>query len=195
MAVWFTADTHFNHKNIIEYCSRPYADIEEMNKVIIDNWNSVVSEKDNVVVAGDMFMGRVETIDQILPQLKGTIFLVPGNHDNQKRLKACAAKGVRVVNKGYLKFSGDGVSRPRIIVLHNPHDFKPRLEIIEKECALKEETVLYIYGHIHDEAPSGLVKESEHVYSFHAGVDTNDYTPVLWDDIYKEYRKMEGFID
>lgn len=32
---FFTADTHFNHANIIQYCRRPYSSITEMNEV----WN------------------------------------------------------------------------------------------------------------------------------------------------------------
>ncbi len=40
--LFFTADTHFGHKNIIEYCQRPFIDVEEMNEAHIDNWNRTV---------------------------------------------------------------------------------------------------------------------------------------------------------
>ena len=46
MKIFVTADTHFNHENIIKYCNRPFKDVNEMNEVIINNWNSVVSKDD-----------------------------------------------------------------------------------------------------------------------------------------------------
>ena len=46
--IFVTSDTHFNHKNIIEYCKRPFKDTLEMNEYIIEKWNSVVKDEDIV---------------------------------------------------------------------------------------------------------------------------------------------------
>ena len=40
---FFTSDTHFGHANIIRLCNRPFQNVEEMNEVLIENWNKVVS--------------------------------------------------------------------------------------------------------------------------------------------------------
>jgi calcineurin-like phosphoesterase family protein len=44
---------HFWHKNVSKYCNRPFEAVEEMNQSIINNWNSVVKEYDDVFVLAD----------------------------------------------------------------------------------------------------------------------------------------------
>jgi calcineurin-like phosphoesterase family protein len=81
--IWFTSDLHFGHRNVIKFCSRPFADEKEMEKALINNWNNEVGDDDIVFVLGDTFwFNESRTIKKILSQLKGkTIYMIPGNHD------------------------------------------------------------------------------------------------------------------
>jgi calcineurin-like phosphoesterase family protein len=88
--VFFTSDTHFNHKNILEYTDRKnsFDSLESMNQAIIKNWNSLVNNKEDLVFhLGDFTMGSREKGNQIVNELNGTIILVPGNHDNPSTIK------------------------------------------------------------------------------------------------------------
>ena len=38
--IYIISDTHFSHRNIIEYCNRPYEDIETMNKKKKKKWQN-----------------------------------------------------------------------------------------------------------------------------------------------------------
>ena len=51
--VFVTSDLHFYHNNIIKLCNRPYKDLEEMHIALINNWNSVVTNEDDVYILGD----------------------------------------------------------------------------------------------------------------------------------------------
>jgi calcineurin-like phosphoesterase family protein len=44
--VWFAADFHLGHKNIIRYCNRPFDTVEEMNRAILERLNSLVKAND-----------------------------------------------------------------------------------------------------------------------------------------------------
>ena len=57
MKRYVISDTHFNHSRILEYCQRPFDNVEEMNEVIINNWNKVINEDDIVYVLGDFCFG------------------------------------------------------------------------------------------------------------------------------------------
>ena len=51
---FFTGDTHFSHRNVINYCNRPFETAAEMNEKLIENWNKVVTKSDIVYHVGDV---------------------------------------------------------------------------------------------------------------------------------------------
>lgn len=79
--VFLISDTHFGHKNIIKYTNRPFLDVEQMNKVLVNNWNKVVGKDGSVIFLGDLaFHSRYE---YWLEQLNYcNLCWIKGNHDD-----------------------------------------------------------------------------------------------------------------
>ena len=91
MSIFFTADTHFGHQNIIRHCKRPWQSAQEMNEELLHRWNTIVGPHDTVYHLGDLGFGSVKRMEALLPLLKslrGKKYLIPGNHDIQGALKS-----------------------------------------------------------------------------------------------------------
>ena len=63
--VYYIADTHFGHKNVIRFDNRPFADTTLMDEVLVHNWNERVTEDDTVYILGDAFWKNEENILKI----------------------------------------------------------------------------------------------------------------------------------
>ncbi len=83
--VFFTADQHFGHANIIKFCDRPYRRIEEMDVELIANWNAVVGIKDTVFHLGDFCLGDSKMAKEYFSALNGNIYILglPWHHDKR----------------------------------------------------------------------------------------------------------------
>ena len=80
--IWFTSDQHFDHKNIIKLCNRPFNSTDEMNESIVDRWNGVVDKDDIIYCLGDFAW---KNPNPYIERLKGNIIFILGGHD--KKLK------------------------------------------------------------------------------------------------------------
>lgn len=79
--IFFTADHHFGHANVIHYSGRPFRDLPHMHEVMIERWNSVVKPNDTVYHLGDIFLCSQQEALRIRARLNGNILLILGNHD------------------------------------------------------------------------------------------------------------------
>ena len=84
---YFTSDHHFFHKNIIEYCNRPFKSSWEMNEILVQKWNEKIqSPKNEVYWLGDIALYKSDQeyqVRDLLNRLNGKIYLVYGNHDER----------------------------------------------------------------------------------------------------------------
>ena len=85
--VFFTGCTHFDHANIIRLADRPFGSVEEMNEVLVENWNKTVKPNDEVFHLGDHTYGvvdgnQLERMSFWNEKLNGRKHLILGNHDD-----------------------------------------------------------------------------------------------------------------
>ncbi|MEY9198414.1 calcineurin-like phosphoesterase family protein [Sinorhizobium fredii] len=76
---YFTADSHFGHSKMLEF--RPFESTDEMDRYLIDAWNSVVRDGDIIWYLGDFSYHDESRTRAIFSQLKGRKRLILGNHD------------------------------------------------------------------------------------------------------------------
>jgi len=86
MKRWVTADWHLGHKNIIRYCNRPFKNVTEMDRTIIENHNSAVGMNDIVYFLGDFCFYSYP--QNFFFDLNGNWQFVKGNHDKQSFFKS-----------------------------------------------------------------------------------------------------------
>ena len=70
---YYISDLHFGHKNIINFDHRPFFDIEEMEEVLVMNWNATVHKDDTVYILGDFCWGKADEWLRIHPRAAGVL--------------------------------------------------------------------------------------------------------------------------
>ena len=133
--IYFISDTHFNHINIIKYCNRPFEDVTKMNSTIINNWNKVVTNNDEIYHLGDLTLGRKEQFFEIANKLNGKKYLIRGNHDTW-RINIYEEFGFTV-----LKNPPIILKEYRLVLSHTP--------IQDKQIP---DGYINIHGHIHNKS-------------------------------------------
>jgi calcineurin-like phosphoesterase family protein len=112
MKYWFTGDTHFHHTNIIKYTNRPFNTIDEMNEVLINNWNNLVNKNDVVFHLGDF---DFKYNNNIFNKLNGNKIIIKGNHDKKEIISDIF---INILKQKWLLTHNPNVSFPRIIHGH-----------------------------------------------------------------------------
>lgn len=173
--IYLISDTHFGHRNIIDYCNRPFKDTMQMNLAMAEKWNSTVKDDDIVYHLGDVYMGWNEpwTPLEFLSKLKGRKRLVLGNHDNGKDQVLQKVFQKIMVWRMFPEFG--------LLLTHVPvHESALERRI---EGHGKPDTIVHlknVHGHIH-EKPSPTVKHHN------VSVEQIAYTPInieelrIWD--------------
>lgn len=172
--IYFTSDLHFYHENIIQYANRPFASADSMNKTLIKNWNSKVSEKDEIYILGDVTMKKPELAMRCLSQLKGKKYLIRGNHDRFLSYADFDCSSF-VWIKDYAEITIENI---RFILFHYP--------IAEWNGYYKG--AIHLHGHQHNHEDYNFKNLLQGIRRFDVGVDANSMFPVSVEDILDFFR-------
>lgn len=159
---WFTADFHLGHKNIIQYCNRPFDSVEAMNSAILERLNSAVKANDVLYFLGDFCIGQKARALELRHEIRcKKIFAVPGNHD----------KDTRKLTEEF-SWLGDlaevSINGQRIVLCH----YAMRVWNHSSHGAW------HLFGHSH-----GKLSPPDSSLSMDVGVDTHDFRPWSFDEI------------
>lgn len=162
--IYLTSDMHFGHINILEYEDRMNImnvnTIEEHDKKLIDNWNKVVTNKDLVIILGDIGFYTPVKLNKIMKQLNGDKILIAGNHDNKYIKSKVMDRTIFKYIDNYMEINYKGYN---ICLMHYP---------ILSFNGMHNEKSVHFFGHIH----TAKYKLPRH--SYHIGIDTNKYKPI-----------------
>jgi calcineurin-like phosphoesterase family protein len=161
------SDTHFQNSNIIKYSNRPFANSDDQTRQLIERWNSVVTHDDTVIVCGDFIMGAADGVVDILYQLNGSIILVRGNHDTNKKIEIYGEHPHRVTVKDihYEQFGGLW-----FVFCHFPIVHPEFAKMVFQDNS----EVVWVHGHVHDKCEHFNAE----THSFNVSCEVIDYTPV-----------------
>ena len=189
--IFFTSDTHHNHKNICIGVSewddkakscRNFQTLEEMNETIVNNINKYVKQDDILYHLGDWSFGGIDNIWEFRKLINcKSIYLVPGNHDHH-------------IKKNKLLSNYDNVPAQYLFTKVLPELTKiviDKQEIILSHFPLEEWENMdrgswMLHGHSHH--TKDYTDLNMYAKRMDVGMDWEEFRPYNWDEI-KEVMK------
>jgi len=117
---YYIADCHFGHANSIIFDHRPFQDVEQMEQVMVMNWNAAVKRNDTVYILGDFVWGKADEWLRILRLLKGNKVLIRGNHDLKQYPSELKNQFADITYYKEIIDNGTNNENRRVILSHYP---------------------------------------------------------------------------
>jgi len=158
--IWFSADLHLDHKNIIQYCNRPFSNTKEMDDTIYDNFQ-VIKPGDTLHLLGDLSFNERVAADFFDMFKDVNIIFIKGNHDSRKLQRITREKNIPLYTLYDTKIDEQPITlcHYAMRVWHKSHFNSWQL-----------------YGHSHATLPPQGKQ-------YDVGVDNNNFKPVSWTQI------------
>lgn len=171
---FFVSDTHFFHANILKFTDgngqniRQFNSVEDMNEKMVEKWNSVVKDGDNVYHLGDVTFNYDKPFRSLMSRLRGNKRLILGNHDKIKGTVLLDYFQKVDLWKGFPDKDGKGFTCSHIpLMLSSLRDGQ-----------------FNVHGHIHQ-------NDMDDLHYINVCVEKRNYTPVHMDTILAEIAKVK----
>lgn len=177
--IFFTSDLHFNHKNIMNFCKRPFKDIDEMKDILIANWNNVVGKDCIVFDLGDFAFAGTGEWKRILKELNGIHILIKGNHEVTRAPQPSALRDFFAVYENLtIEINGQ-----KIYLNHFPY-------LCMDGTYKTEHQPWQLFGHVHLSPimENNIGKDFDRLKilfpnQYDVGVDFNNYEPISFEEV------------
>ena len=170
--IWFCSDSHFNQQRTLEMSKRPFKDIKEMNRVLVNNWNSVVNKNDIVYHLGDFGDYRTREF------LNGKIILIKGNYE-RSGFKEEFEKHKDYFDEVYEYIHDINIDQYHINMTHEP------LRI--KDIPI-DKNHINLFGHVHKLC---MIKP----YGINVGLDCHCFYPIDLDTVLFYHNGLLNYYD
>ncbi|MDO8841803.1 MAG: metallophosphoesterase [Methanocalculus sp.] len=158
--IYIISDLHLGHTNSIPRYNRPFmrSNPDEMDRVLIRNWNWTVKKRDTVIFLGDLAYRSSIPSDSYLDRLNGRICYLEGNHDPyQPYMSHC------------LLMCYKGVS---YLFIHDPDEVSKPFD------------GWVIHGHVHNKNLSKYPFFNPHTQTVNVSAEMIGYRPITMTEIH-----------
>lgn len=177
--IFFTSDEHVDHANVIKFCKRPFADVEEMAEGLISRHNEVVKPGDLVFHLGDMFWRTVKDAKALEYRLRlnGQHYYIRGNHEEALDRNPGLQRTFEWI---------------RDLELIHPKGY-PYIQLCHYAMRVWNKShngSWQLYGHSHNELENN---PDRNLLSFDVGVDSWNYYPVSIEQVAEKMKERTEF--
>lgn len=171
--IYFTSDLHFGHDRGFLYSPRGFSSIAEMNEAIINNWNSVINDDDDVYILGDLMLNDNANGLSCLNRLKGIKHIILGNHDTDTRVELYKNISSDIKYADIVKYG-----KYRFYLSHYPTHTSGLTN------GHVSENLLNLYGHTHQK--TNFYEDNPFMY--HVGLDSHNCMPVSVEQVIEDIK-------
>lgn len=166
--LFFTADHHFGHRNIIKFCQRPFETAMEMDDEMVRRWNEKVGPEDEVYHLGDVGLINPDILKKILNRLNGKIYLVKGNHEHSALRCAERFEWIKDYHELWVDDPESKTGKQLVVLFH----------YALKVWRWSYRGTFHLYGHSH-----GSLPDDSKARAFDIGVDCHDFYPLSYAEV------------
>lgn len=179
--IFFTADWHLGHANIIRYCNRPFDTVEQMSEVLIANWELAITSGDAVYFLGDFCLrGEFALLLADLPF--DHLYFVHGNHDPVAKMKALQDPRVEFFTDLTIELDGH-----TFFLTHNPMKASDAFPTI---CGHVHENWTFLRAGdycMEKNSKMMVIKRRLRQPVLNVGVDVHNFRPISDEDVLRYF--------